>query len=392
MPFHLFKWMGLFSLFSGLLACSINLNEEKFAVQKHPYSLLVPTARNQWVESHLMRADKVNITALKTNQSLEKPTWIALDKDNKLYSTVGGERSDIVYQIDLENGDTKTLPSTGFAKILTNTKRPGDFGGGYIKPRDIVPTLAIDKDNNIIIVLGPDTARTSILSKQIRYLNSSNTSDEVVEVKTPVLKLEGEPAQLKAPQGIVINEDGVIFIADTDNHCIRKIEQGVLTTFVGSAQKERGLKDGKGLDARFDSPIGLAINTKGEIYVTDSGNRSLRKITRNREVVTVIAPGLKTNPKGYPSPFSQPTGIAVDKNDILYISDSFSHQIFKLSADRTELISLVGRSTCPPRDKCRGDLASLNEPWGLTLDQRGLLLVADKGNQLIRQISPLSED
>src|ERR1700686_2736654 len=125
-----------------------------------------------------------------------------------------------------------------------------------------------------------------------------------------------QTAQFSQPSGIAIDARGILYIADTDNHTIRKITPtGVVTTLAGAAGV-KGSADGRGNVARFDSPCGIAVDSEGNLYVADSNNHTIRKITA-KGVVTTLAgsPGSSGSQDGTNSAarFNQPYGIALDK-------------------------------------------------------------------------------
>ena len=145
---------------------------------------------------------------------------------------------------------------------------------------------------------------------------------------------KGKAAQFKAPEGLAIDSKGNIYVADTSNHLIRKIDpDGNVTTLAGS-QKGQGFADGKGNVAQFNSPSGIVVTSDGTLYVSEFGSSKLRKITSDATVST-----LNENLSGFKdgavadAEFNAPTQLALDKDSNLYIADMFNNKIRKISRE-----------------------------------------------------------
>lgn len=144
----------------------------------------------------------------------------------------------------------------------------------------------------------------------------------------------GQTAQFKNPQDIALGPDGNLYVADTWNHAIRKVTpEGVVSTLAGDpsavvwtgniADPPKGFVDGVGKAARFNTPHGLTVDHDGNVYVADTGNHAIRKITPDGRVTTVAGVGAsgQDNGLGYKATFGSPYDVAVDKNHVLYVTD-----------------------------------------------------------------------
>ncbi len=182
---------------------------------------------------------------------------------------------------------------------------------------------------------------------------------------------------------------GNIYLADTLNHVIRKITPtAVVTTLAGSGGM--GSANGTGSAAQFSVPYGVAVDPSGNVYVSDSGNNMIRKITPAGVVTTFAGlDGSNAGSKdgaGVDARFSNPTGIVADSTGVLYVSDSNNHTIRKISTSGN-VSTFAGTSGSTGSSDGLGSLARFNKPSGLTIDSAGNLYVIDTGNGTVRKIT-----
>jgi sugar lactone lactonase YvrE len=200
----------------------------------------------------------------------------------------------------------------------------------------------------------------------------------------------GSDARFNTPIGVALDSAGNMYVADRSNAIIRKITPaGVVTTIAGTAGAI-GTVDGTGSAARFNEPNGIAVDSAGNLFVTDRAEHTIRKITQ-AGVVTTFA-GLASTPgsvdaTGSAARFRSPYGIAVDGDANLYISDSGNRTIRKISAAGV-VSTIAGLSGFGGNTDGAGSNARFNALSGLTIDGSGNLYVADSGSHLIRKISP----
>lgn len=186
------------------------------------------------------------------------------------------------------------------------------------------------------------------------------------------------------PYHIAVDAAGTIYVADNGNSVIRKISGGVVTTFAGSVS---GNADGLGAKARFGSPTGIALDDVGNLYVTDGTNRNIRKITSDGKVTTVAGNGDygHTNGSVYTASFTSPSGIAVDKAGNIYIADTYDNRIRKITP-AGEVSTFAGSGSMGKEDG-QGEAASFSYPTGMSIDAAGNLYIADSAGNRIRRIS-----
>jgi sugar lactone lactonase YvrE len=196
----------------------------------------------------------------------------------------------------------------------------------------------------------------------------------------------GTAAQFKWPHGLSIDTDANVFVADRGNHVVRKITRdGVVSTLAGSSG-QFGDGDGTGSAARFRYPIATAADPSGNVYVADSSNNLIRKITPSGVVSTLAgSPGISgyADGKGNAAQFNNPTGVAVDKNGNVFVADSVNKVVRKITSDR-EVTTLAGSGGGAGTTDGDAKSARFASPSDVALDREGNLYVTD--NSTIRRI------
>ncbi len=196
----------------------------------------------------------------------------------------------------------------------------------------------------------------------------------------------GAAARFDYPWGVAVDGSGNTYVADTNNHSIRKITPaGVVSTFAGSGSARSS--DGRGAVARFDLPNGVAVDSSGNVYVADYNNAKVRKITAAGLVTTLAGSGIigSANGTGSAASFYSPAGVAVDGRGNLYIADQFNNKIRKITA--AGVVTTLAGSGSEGKADGKGAAASFRYPKGVAVDGRGNVYVADGFNNLIRKIT-----
>ena len=200
----------------------------------------------------------------------------------------------------------------------------------------------------------------------------------------------GANARFEHPWAVALDQSGNLFVADTDNHTIRKITPaGVVSTFAGLAGY-RGASDGTGRAARFDKPIGLAVDPEGYIYVADYGSNTIRKITPAGAVTTVAGlAGMSGSADGVGAiaRFYNPQGVAVDQDRNVYVADAGNHTIRKITPAGA-VSTLAGQAGAYGSTDGPGATARFALPRDVATDNSGDVYVADASNSTIRKITP----
>ena len=213
-------------------------------------------------------------------------------------------------------------------------------------------------------------------------------------------------ASFRTPYSIAVTADGSILVSDSKNQRIRQIVNNDVSTYAGITfeKDELGIPQGGWSDggtgiAVFSEPSGMAVDAKGNVYIADAGNSVIRKIASNGQVTTIAGDGFVGNQDGIGvnSRFYYPQDVVVAEDGTLYVADTLNHLIRKISVDgvvstlnspSTRSVEVIAGSIEPAGDYLDGKIedAKFNEPSGLAVDRHGNLYVSDTGNQLIRYI------
>jgi sugar lactone lactonase YvrE len=204
---------------------------------------------------------------------------------------------------------------------------------------------------------------------------------------SPLFNDAPQPTQagFSDPFGVVIGSDGTLYVSDAgDSNRIRKLtREGILLTVAG---EKEGFADG--IPASFNTPSGLALDDHGNLYVADTGNNRIRKVTTEGVVSTVAGDGSAGYADGPASSaeFNGPIGLAVDSQNSIYVADTYNDRIRKITADG--FVTTVAGSAGPGYRDGPANNSQFDTPCGIVIKADGTLIVADTGNGKLRQISP----
>jgi serine/threonine protein kinase/streptogramin lyase len=301
----------------------------------------------------------------------------------RLPNNVAVDHSGNVYVADTANDVIRKITPNGIVTTLAGVAQSrGSADGKGAKARFWAPFgIAVDADGTVYVA---DTANNTIrkitpdgaVSTLAGLASHPGTNDGA-----------GSKARFRNPWGIAVdNTDGDVFVADMSNNAIRRITPaGDVYTFAGQAGMA-GSGDGFGNDARFDNPFAVAVDSAGDVYVSDSANNAIRKITHR--VVTTLAglPGNAGNAdgQGANARFWNPQGLTVDSGGDVYVADTGNNIIRKI----TPMGVVTTISEAPPDDATDSAGDILNSPGGVAVDGSGNIYIADTNDHCIREIKP----
>ena len=286
---------------------------------------------------------------------------------------VAVDRAGTIYVADTTNNTIRKIALTG--EVVTFAGTPGQEGpanGTGAAARFNEPFgVAVDDGGTVYVADASNNAIRKITSSGVVSTlaggGAAGSSDGT-----------GSTARLDEPRGIAVDATGTIYVADYDNHLIRKISPaGVVTTLAGRADAP-GNADGVGTAAAFRGPMGIAVDAAGVVYVADTGNRSVRRITTDGLVTTITLPG---------SALSEPRGIAVDAAGVITVADYGSHSIRSITTSGA-VSTLAGTTGTPGMTDATGAAARFHFPSGLAVASTGVIYVADTDNDTVRSIAP----
>jgi len=325
---------------------------------------------------------KTEVGFIATGIKLTTPSWLSLDASNVLY--VADKGNNAVFKIDTL-GILRTVAGNGFY----------GFSGDGLSARDASlasPSgIVIDAGNNLFIADKDNNRIRKVLSSGDIITVAGNGSKAYAGDGGFALF-----ASLNAPEGIAIDAANNLYIADAENHVIRKVVNGIISTIVGIGIKGFNGDSIPATNALLNRPSGIWIDAQNNVYIVDANNFRIRKLNAATGLITTIAGKGIAGYSGDGGIANQasinPNGsIWGDANGNIFFADTYNHVIRKIAANG--IISTVigdGFKDATGEGRYRGDggaglNASLNEPSGITLDNFGNLYIADTKNTRVRK-------
>lgn len=294
-----------------------------------------------------------------------------------------------IYVADLGNATIRVITSGGIVRTLagrTGQRGVEDGPGG---------TALFESPWGLTLDVAGDIFVSDVLNHTVRKVTSAGMVSTVAGTRRVSGYADGigGVARLDTPRGVIADADGVLYIVDSANHAVRRLSPaGVMSTLAGPPLPAVSLPgaDGFSIDAIFADPGDVAVDELDNVYVADTGNHSIRKITPLGAVSTLAGRSREfghVDGTGSVARFNQPSGIAVDATGAVYVADSANHAIRKISSDGT-VVTLAGLGGTSGYSDGSGSAARFYLPSSVAVDATGNVYVADTGNSAIRKITP----
>ena len=400
---------------SSALAFTINpLSQTVGAGQNATFTAAAsgsPTPTYQWTFNGANITGATSATLTLANAQLSNAgTYVCIATNS--VSSVSSSSATLTVDVALPGAPTGVSVVAGNGQATVSFTAPSNSGGVALSGYTVTATpssgspVTVTGTSSPIIVTGltNGTAYTLTVAatNSVGTGSASSSSEAVIPTIlytfTTLAGLAGSPgsiggtgsaARFNFPYGVAVDSASNVYVADSYNHTIRKITTGGVVTTLAGLAGAAGSADGTGSAARFYTPVGVAVDNAGNVYVADYSNSTIRKITSSG-VVTTLA-GLagsfgSANGTGSAARFDHPYGVAVDSGSNVYVADTGNDTIRKIASGGvvTTLAGLAGSSGSADGT---GSAARFGLPWGVAADTSGTLYVADASNETVRKIT-----
>jgi len=312
--------------------------------------------------------------------SLSDPFGVAVDAIGNLYIA------------DTSNHRIRKVDTSGIIATVAGNGIEGHSGDGGAATSAALNTpigVAVDAIGNLYIA--------DAFNNRIRKVNAAGVITTVAgngDARFSGDHAAATSASLSAPFGVAVDKSGNIYIADTSNQRIRKVDtSGMIATVAGNGTEGFSGDSGAATRASLNFPTGVTVDRAGNLFITDQSNHRIRKVSADGVITTVAGNGdsgfLGDHAAATSASLNLPIGTAVDSAGILYIADTSNHRIRKVSAEGI-VTTVAGNGIGGfSGDGSAATRATLNSPNGVAVDSVGNLYIADSSNNRIRKLKAI---
>ena len=294
-----------------------------------------------------------------------------------------------LYISDRANQRIRKVDAAGNISTVAGTGRPGYSGDG-----SAAVAARIKNPSGIAVDGSGDVLFADMGNNRIRMINPAGIITTVAGTGKPGYSGDGSAAALASinhAEGVAIDAKGNIYISDTGNNRVRIISPaGIITTIAGTGRPGYGGDGGPATSARLNRPAGVAVDSSGRIYIADCYNQRVRVIDTSGTITTLAGTG-KAGYAGDEGPATSarlnfPSGVAVDASGNVYISDWHNQRVRMVDASGTiNTLAGTGKAGFSGDGSAAGS-AMLNYPFGVAVDASGDVFVADSKNNRVRMV------
>ena len=307
------------------------------------------------------------------NARLNLPFNLTLDEYQNIY--IADTHNNSVRKVDAKTGVITTIVGDQDKFSVDALKDPTG--------------VIVDKDQNLYIA--------ELSNLRIRRVNIESGSAMTLVGKKSETEQPNIDSDLSGPFNMVFDNDGNMYVSVVGESRIRRVDfiTGEISDFAGTGESGFSGDGGEASKSQLNSPTGLAIDSKGNLFISDSGNERIRKIDLATGIISTVAGTGKTGFSGEgiaaaKAQLSNPLGLAIDKQDNLYIVDRGNNRIRKIEAKSGIITTVVGTGKSGfSGDGGLAKNARLSNPTGIAFDASNNLYIVDRGNNRIRMVTGL---
>ena len=302
------------------------------------------------------------------------PASIATDASGSIY--VADTTNHVIRKITSAGVVTTLAGLAGVSGSTDGTGTVARFNGpAGIAVSSLGTVYVADTFNHTIRVVSPQGAVTTLAGSA----GLNGVTDAV-----------GALARFNYPSGVAVDFSGTVYVADTLSHTIRRITPDGSVSLLAGSPGTRGAVNDFGSNARFASPNALAIDNSGNIYVADSFNHAIRRVTTSGQVTTFSGTLGTVGTTDSPPLYNQPSGIAVNSSGDVFVADTYSNTIRRIAASTGVVTTIAGFPGASGSVDGIGSAARMSQPYGIAVDTLGNIYVADTRNHTIRRSGTVS--